>query len=587
MGDSSKQSIFSRISSAGKESFFVDGAFKRFLFPSLMSNLGLALGGMVDCLVVGSTLGSDGLSAISLGIPVYMFYNLLSYGFSIGGSIYYATLMGKGQPEKANWLFNNVLRFLILIYIATAALGLVFLPQLLQLLGANPAYPEVYAIADGYIRAQLLCIVVMFCQGPFYYFVLADGSPKRSAVALTISNAIDILLNYVFVIRLNMGAEGSVWSTAIGAMFCLIICGEHILRKHGMLRFCWAPFDFKELWQCFRTGFASAVQYVYQFAAILCTNTLLLSVGGPVGVAVFDVVYNLSVLAIAVADGIGMAIQPMISTYLAERDKPAVRRTINLSIVWGTMLATVVLLGLWIFARPLCAFFGLRDDAGTAGVLALRIYCISILPFIWNQIVTYYQQTVGNERKALVVQTLRLFVCYLAFAFPLAAIGLDAFWWIFPLSEVGALIYAVISIRMGKKTQTAVENERAFSAYIQEAELLGPTVEQLQRTCEDWDCTPQQGYYATLVVEEICAAILEDASRNKHNTVIIKLTVISCDEGFKLHLRDNSYAFNPFGSDDQPDGDGPNALGMSIVKKKAKEFFYRRYQGFNTLVVIL
>ena len=35
------------------------------------------------------------------------------------------------------------------------------------------------------------------------------------------------------------------------------------------------------------------------------------------------------------------------------------------------------------------------------------------------------------------------------------------------------------------------------------------------------------------------------------------------------------------------EGDGPNALGMLIVRKKAKEFFYRRYQGFNTLVIIL
>lgn len=73
---------------AGQERFFVDGAFRRFFIPSLLSNLGLALGGMVDCLVVGSKLGPNGLSAISLGIPVYMFYNLLSYGFSIGGSIH-------------------------------------------------------------------------------------------------------------------------------------------------------------------------------------------------------------------------------------------------------------------------------------------------------------------------------------------------------------------------------------------------------------------------------------------------------------------------------------------------------------------
>ncbi|MEG2123234.1 MAG: hypothetical protein RRZ63_05325, partial [Clostridium sp.] len=70
--------------SIGQERLFVDRAFRRFFVPSLLSNLSLALGEMVDCLTVGSQMGFEGLSAISLGIPVYMFYNLLSYGFSIG-----------------------------------------------------------------------------------------------------------------------------------------------------------------------------------------------------------------------------------------------------------------------------------------------------------------------------------------------------------------------------------------------------------------------------------------------------------------------------------------------------------------------
>ena len=30
---------------------------------------------------------------------------------------------------------------------------------------------------------------------------------------------------------------------------------------------------------------------------------------------------------------------------------------------------------------------------------------------------------------------------------------------------------------------------------------------------------------------------------------------------------------------------GLDALGIKMIKSKAKEFFYRRYAGFNTLVV--
>lgn len=577
------------VTTAGQERIFVDKAFRRFFIPSLLSNLSLALGGMVDCLVVGSKLGLEGLSAISLGIPVYLFYNLLSYGFSIGGSIHYASLMGAGKPKEANRLFGTVLRFLIATYLVTTVLGLLFLPQLLGVLGASPDYPGVYAIAERYVRAQLICVPILFCQGPFYYFVHADGAPKRAAVALTISNAVDIVLNYIFVIRLGMGAEGSVWSTAIGAMFCLVICGKHILGKHGLLRFCWPPANPRGLLCCIRTGFASAIQHIYQFVTVLCANTLLLSIGGPVGVAVFDVVYNLSLVFTAVADGTGMTLQPMISTYQAERDAPAVKRTVRLSVRYGSLMALLVILGLGFGAGPLCTLFGLSGKAKTIGSLALWIYCISILPSLWNQIAIYYMQTTQRERSALVIQTLRLFICFLVPMLALVPFGLNAFWWVFPLSELSTFIFTLVCVRKQKKlkqsaTDPKAASIRSFSTYIQSAELLGDTVEELLRTCDAWGCTSQQSYYATLVVEEVCAAILEDAKNNHRNDVLIKLTVSADQDGFMLQLRDNSYEFNPFSA---KEGDGPNALGMMIVRNKAKEFFYRRYQGFNTLIIIL
>ncbi len=573
---------------SGQERIFVDKAFRRFFIPSLLSNVSLALGGMMDCLVVGAKMGMEGLSAISLGIPVYLFYNLLSYGFSIGGSIHYASLMGAGKPKEANQVFGSVLRFLIVTYLVTMVLGIIFLPQLLGLLGASPDYPGVYDMAERYIRTQLLCIPIMFCQGPFYYFVHGDGASKRAAVALTVSNTIDIVLNYVFVIRLDLGVEASVWSTAIGALFCLFICGKHIIGKQGMLSFTWPPLNPRGLFRCMRTGFASAVQHIYSFITVLSANTLLLSIGGPVGVGVFNVVYSISQLFIAVADGTGMALQPMISTYRAERDASAVKRTVQLSLWYGSVLALLVIFGFSFGAEPLCSLFGLSGASKKIGILALWIYCISILPSLWNQIAIYYQQTSQRERSALIIQTLRLFICFMIFMFALAPLGLNAFWWVFPLSEWSTFCYTLISMRKKKGLNQALSETaatvRSFSTYIQNVELLGDTVEQLQRTCEEWDCTPSQSYYATLVVEEVCAAILEDAKNNYRNDVLIKLTLSADQDGFTIHLRDNSYEFNPFSSED---GQGPNALGMSIVRKKAKEFFYRRYQGFNTLLIIL
>ena len=564
--------------------YFVDLSFRRFFIPALLSNLGLALGGMADCLVVGAKLGADGLSAISLGIPVYLFYNVLSYGFSIGGSIHYAAALAQGRADDGRRIFNNVLAFLLGIYLVTVAAGLVFLPQLLRLLGADPAHAEVYAIAKRYVRAQLICVPVLYCQGPFFYFVNCDDAPKLAAAAMVVSNAVDIVLNYVFVVRMNMGAEGSVWSTVIGAAFCLIICGSHIVLRRGALRFrLFQRLDFRMLMRYLRTGIASSVQYIYQFITVLAVNQLLMRTSGATGVAVFDVVYNLSLLTAAIADSVGSTIQPMVSTYRAERDAYAVHRTLALSLLWGSAFSLLTAAGLDLCSRPLCTLFGLEGEGWTLGVTALQIYLLSVLPAFWNQCMIYYDQSSERVKSAFVTESLRLFVCYLPLTLILGSRDPLTFWWVYPLSELGALLYILLGMRK-RKLAWKMDTERVYTSLTDSPKTLGAEVEAFQCRCEEWGCGAQSSYCATLVLEELCAAILEDAARNDKNDVLIKFTAIHENNTLTLYIRDNSYEFNPFEVEGEDEGD---MLGMVFVRKKARDFFYRRYLGFNTLVVKL
>ena len=70
----------------------------------------------------------------------------------------------------------------------------------------------------------------------------------------------------------------------------------------------------------------------------------------------------------------------------------------------------------------------------------------------------------------------------------------------------------------------------------------------------------------------------------------IQLTIVPHeDDTVTLHVRDSARQFNPFemNTDDisLEEGTGLDAIGVKMIKSKAKEFFYRRYAGFNTLVV--
>ena len=73
---------------APRETLFVKKSFYTFFLPSLLSCLGLALGGLADCIFVGNTVGPVGLSAISIGQPVYMLFTT-GHGSGVRVSLLY------------------------------------------------------------------------------------------------------------------------------------------------------------------------------------------------------------------------------------------------------------------------------------------------------------------------------------------------------------------------------------------------------------------------------------------------------------------------------------------------------------------
>jgi hypothetical protein len=73
--------------------------------------------------------------------------------------------------------------------------------------------------------------------------------------------------------------------------------------------------------------------------------------------------------------------------------------------------------------------------------------------------------------------------------------------------------------------------------------------------------------------------------------IYIQVTAVVENGDVTLHLRDNAMAYNPFEEDTEgislEEGKQLELVGLRIVQKKAKEFYYRSYSGFNTLVIRL
>lgn len=572
---------------------FVGPMFRRALVPALISSVGLGISDVADAIVLGQRMGETGLAAISLALPVFMIINLIMHGFGNGGAIRYSRLLGEGDRNKALRSFSFILETVLVLGILLAVWGNIFIHPILGFLGVRQDQSELYMVSQTYMEVIISGIPLFFGAYILNYYLRADGSQKLASFGFTVGNLTDLSLNILLVLVFDMGAAGAAWSTLSGQAAAVVIY-LWALRKpgrDGILSFRPVLPDFREICSCYRLGFSTSSQYIFQMIFLLIANRMLMRIGGETGVAVFDLVQNTSFLILYLYDGVSKAAQPLISTFVGECSSQGVSRTLRLGYGWGMGVGGLGALLVFCFPEILCMIFGLQTaEAMGLGMYALRVLALGSIAAGLCILTENFCQAQEDEKGAFAIASLRGAVILIPCALIFSMAGLKAFWWMYPAAEGLTLaVYWIWKKWMGKP-KPAFAADRVYSCTILgQNDNIRPMTSGIERFLEKWEAKPDQQYFVVMAAEEICLVIMEKGFE-KGQTGYIQVTLVALENGdFELHIRDDAVKFNPFalktaraslGDDWDPD-----AIGILVVKEKAKDFFYRRYQGFNTMVI--
>ena len=558
----------------------------------MLSSLGWALSDMADAVVVGQRLGAVGLAAISLILPVYMVNCMFAHGLGLGGSVRYSRLLGEGRTAEAADSFHGVFGLTLLFSVATAVLGSVFIEPLLALLGTRPADGALYTATKDYLQILVAATPLFYLSNILNYYLRNDGSQRRAGVGSVAGNLCDIALNVFLVLVLDLGTRGAALSTALGQIITICIYLPGFFGKKHTLRFAlprgrWLVPALSTL----KAGMATSVQYLYQMIFFLVCNNLLIRLGGETAVAVFDVIQNTSYLILYLFEGTGRAMQPILSTYPGEHNRQGKKNAARLGFTAGLAAGGALIIFVELWPVGMCLLFGIAGSPSELlACTALRLYGAAALFAGVNILLCNYYQACENEKPSFLLETLRGAVLLIPLTFVCYALGLQRFWLLFLLTEAGSLAVFLLLGISGRYKKAELPEERIFQRTIlSNASDVMDVSRELEGFCEAWDADMKQQMLATMTVEEIGMAILEHGFQGRTDGYI-QLTAIMQENGeLELHLRDDATTFNPFDMDTRrasQDGDfDMDSMGVLIIKKRAKEFFYRRYQGFNTLII--
>lgn len=559
--------------------------------PAMISCIGWALSDAADAIVVGQRLGISGLAAISLILPVYMVNCMFAHSLGLGGSVRYSRLLGEGKGKEAVAGFNRILQVSAFISLLIAVLGNVFIDPLLFILGTTPADGMLFSATRAYLRILISGTPLFFLSNILNYYLRNDNNQKLAGIGSLMGNLSDITLNVFFVLVLDLGTGGAALSTLIGQVIAVAIYLPGIFKKAKTLRIAVVRPALNETLSCFKGGFSTSVGYLFQLAFLLLCNNVLARISGEIGIAVFDMVQNISYLLLYLYEGTARAMQPLVSTYHGERYEQGKRSTLCYGLIYGCVVGSCLILLVELFPGVLCRIFGIYGTSAQAlGEGALKIYAAGAFFAGISILLSNYFQACEREREAAVIVILRGAAVLLPCTVLFSMLGVQLFWWLFPLTEIGSLFLYLLYLSFRKGTGQELDKAKVYSRTITgQIDDIAQLTTEIGEFCDRWQANGKQVYFVTMTVEEICLAIVKGGFENMKESYI-QLTLIAMeDHSFELHIRDNASSFNPFSLDTAKAGnDGGydmDAMGMLVIKQKTKKFFYRRYQGFNTLVV--
>ena len=169
--------------------------FTRYTILSVLGTLGVSCYILADTFFVSKGLGTNGLTALNLAIPVYNFIHGTGLMLGMGGATRFSVCKSQGKEDEVNQIYTNTLYLAVVFSAVFILIGVIVSKQLALFLGADTSVLE---MTNTYLRWLLIFAPAFILNDVLLCFVRNDGSPQLSMIAMLIGSFSNIVLDYFY-----------------------------------------------------------------------------------------------------------------------------------------------------------------------------------------------------------------------------------------------------------------------------------------------------------------------------------------------------------------------------------------------------
>ncbi len=427
--------------------------------PASIGILVMSIYSIIDTIFVGLFVGSNGIAAITVVMPITFLIAGLGMAIGVGGGSIISRAFGRGDETLAARVFGNQMLLTLSLSTFFTVIGYFLLEPVLLLFGGKG---EVLEPASTYFFIILPSVPFLAWAMMSNNVIRAEGFPRLAMVTLIVPAVANLVLDPLLIIVFDMGIAGAAYATLASYVGAALFTIWFFVKGPSQLHFnfsCLKPVK-SILGEISSLGSVTFVRQSTISVLAIVLNNSLFSYGGEQALAVYGIINRLMLFANFPVLGITQGFIPLVGYNYGAQLFERVKTFIKLSISSATIVAFLIFSLVMIFTPQIVSVFTNDDELIDVSVPAVRLSFIAMPLIAVNFIGGAYYQAIGHTWPAMILSLSKqgFFLIPLILTLPLY-LGLNGIWVAFPAADLlSGLLTVVLGKTLGLKFQSAHSN---------------------------------------------------------------------------------------------------------------------------------
>jgi putative MATE family efflux protein len=401
-----------------------------------------------------SKLGPDAVAGVGLSASLLIIVYALAMGLSMAVTATVARRVGEKDPTAAAHAAAQGILLGLLVALPMVVIGVAFAPQLLRLMGAEPA---AVAAGTGYCRVLFGGSGTMLLMFLINAIFRGAGDATLAMRALWLANIINCVLDPLLIFGIGpfpeLGVAGAAWTDVIGRGVGVGYQCYMLFRGRSRIRLHRASFriDPPVMGSLTKIAIPGVIQHLLDMGSWVVLIGLVARFGSDV-VAGYTIAVRLFVFTLLPSWGMGNAAATLVGQNLGAEKPERAEHAVWVTAWCNLVLLSVFGLALYALAEPLIRLFTAADAVVPYGVMCLQLVSLCYPAIAFGMVTFQAFNGAGDTRTPTIISIF----CYWAFRLPVAwllayplGLGADGPFWAVSAAEVLYGIAGVWAFRKG------------------------------------------------------------------------------------------------------------------------------------------